>query len=173
MQISGSNFQQGQKRGNASYYFSRYANIWGWASWRRAWQYYDADLNNLDIAVLENTFSSGKLINRWMEILQKVKDRNPYFNSWDFQWSYTLFEHKGLTVSPNVNMVSNIGFGSGTHTLKKDSEFAEIPATSIEKELIHPSAKIPDEAADKFVFERMYSDSIWARLKKHIAGVLK
>ena len=173
MHISGSNFQRGEKRGDASYYFSRYAHIWGWASWRRAWQYYDADLNNLDIAVLKNTFKSGKVSNRWMEILQQVKDKNPYFNTWDFQWSYTLFERSGLAVTPNVNMISNIGFGSGTHTLKKDSEFAEIPAESIAKALIHPMQKIPDEAADKVVFKRMYGNSILARIKKHISGVFK
>jgi hypothetical protein len=173
MHISGNNFQFGRKRGEASYYFSRYAHIWGWASWRRAWQYYDADLKSLDITVLKNTFSSGRMINRWMEILQKVKDRNPYFNTWDFQWSYKLFEHKGLAVTPNVNMISNIGFGSGTHTLKKDSVFAEMPVSSIEKELIHPSDKIPDEAADNIVFERMYGCSIWARLKKHVTGIFK
>ena len=36
MMITGDNFQDGIKRGNGSYYFSRYVHIWGWASWRRA-----------------------------------------------------------------------------------------------------------------------------------------
>src|SRR6185369_14461868 len=40
-QICGANFQFGRKRSNDSYYFSRYNHIWGWASWRRAWQHYD------------------------------------------------------------------------------------------------------------------------------------
>ncbi|MFA6103025.1 MAG: glycosyltransferase family A protein [Victivallaceae bacterium] len=173
MHISGSNFQRGLKRGDASYYFSSYAHIWGWASWRRAWQYYDADLKKLDITVLQNTFNSKKISKRWLEILQEVKNMNPHFNTWDFQWSYTLFEHNGLAVTPNVNMISNIGFGSGTHTLKKDSEFAEIPAESIAKALIHPMQKIPDEAADKVVFGIMYDSSILARIKRHIVGVFK
>jgi hypothetical protein len=42
--ISGDNFQFGRKRGDASYYFSRYNHIWGWASWRRAWQHYDRNM---------------------------------------------------------------------------------------------------------------------------------
>src|SRR5512139_3287315 len=41
--ISGDNFQLGQKRTDASYYFSRYNHIWGWASWRRAWRHYDRE----------------------------------------------------------------------------------------------------------------------------------
>ena len=37
MHISGTNFQFGNKRGEASYYFSRCIHMWGWATWRRAW----------------------------------------------------------------------------------------------------------------------------------------
>ncbi len=43
MMISGNNFQP-QVRTNHSYYFSRYTHIWGWASWRRAWNSYDLDM---------------------------------------------------------------------------------------------------------------------------------
>ena len=44
MVISGNNFQFGRNRTDDSYYFSRYNHIWGWASWRRAWEYFDYDL---------------------------------------------------------------------------------------------------------------------------------
>jgi len=44
MHISGSNFQPGYTRGPFSYYFSRFNPIWGWASWRRAWQHYDLNM---------------------------------------------------------------------------------------------------------------------------------
>jgi len=44
MQICGSNFLRGWQRNNDSYYFSGYGPIWGWASWRRAWIYYDVDM---------------------------------------------------------------------------------------------------------------------------------
>ncbi len=27
-----------------SYFFSRYCHIWGWATWRRAWQSYDVTM---------------------------------------------------------------------------------------------------------------------------------
>ena len=42
--VSGGNLQFGRQRGTGSYYFSKYTHIWGWASWRRAWKYYDRDL---------------------------------------------------------------------------------------------------------------------------------
>lgn len=36
MSISGQNSQFGRSRTSYSYYFSRYAHCWGWATWRRA-----------------------------------------------------------------------------------------------------------------------------------------
>lgn len=46
MTISGDNFQLGNSRTEYSYYFSKYTHIWGWASWRRAWQHYDVDMKS-------------------------------------------------------------------------------------------------------------------------------
>lgn len=42
--ITGDNFQDGQWRGEGSYYFSCYNSVWGWASWRRAWVKRDMDI---------------------------------------------------------------------------------------------------------------------------------
>src|SRR5262249_48098357 len=36
--IGGANFQGGRRRGDRSYFFSKYSLIWGWASWRDRWQ---------------------------------------------------------------------------------------------------------------------------------------
>jgi hypothetical protein len=46
--IAGSNFQDGKKVGDGSYYFSDLYNIWGWATWKRVWKDYDAELRLLD-----------------------------------------------------------------------------------------------------------------------------
>lgn len=46
MRISGGNHKFGRKIGTDSYYFTRYAHVWGWASWRRAWRYYDVNMKS-------------------------------------------------------------------------------------------------------------------------------
>jgi hypothetical protein len=43
MQICGSNLLEEWKRNEYSYFFSSYGRL-GWASWRRAWKYYDVDM---------------------------------------------------------------------------------------------------------------------------------
>ena len=45
MHVSGDNFQDGQWRGDGSYYFSHYTHSWGWGTWSRAWRYYDGHLS--------------------------------------------------------------------------------------------------------------------------------
>jgi len=44
MSISGNNYLLGKNRAEYSYYFSICSDIWGWATWRRAWQHNDIDM---------------------------------------------------------------------------------------------------------------------------------
>ena len=41
MHIGGMNWQSGHRRSPFSYFFSKYPQCWGWATWRRAWAHYD------------------------------------------------------------------------------------------------------------------------------------
>ena len=65
MHISGNNFQLGKIRGEGSYYFSKYNHIWGWATWKRAWRFYDVSLNTFPIfvqrKVIKNIFRRVKV----------------------------------------------------------------------------------------------------------------
>ncbi len=124
MHISGNNFQYGRRRGNASYYFSRYPFVWGWASWRRAWEKFDFD----------------------------VKIPSAQRNSWAAKWVLALERHGGAAIVPNVNLVENIGFGDeATHT-KRWARFAFLPAREIGFPLVHPSQVKINDAADVFTY---------------------
>ena len=46
MMVSGDNFQNGIQRGKGSYYFSKCCHIWGWATWKRAWDKYDVEMKS-------------------------------------------------------------------------------------------------------------------------------
>jgi hypothetical protein len=153
MSITGQNLQFGRQRGNASYYFSCFAHIWGWASWRRAWQlnfparypdYLDAVRDSGVLRGYLGEFAESSWINTLTEVLEgKV-------NTWDFPWLMTCWAHSGLTATPNVNLVSNIGFdGRGTHT-QKANHLAEIPRLPIGS-ITHPLCVLRDGFADRFV----------------------
>lgn len=121
--ISGANFQDGNWRGDGSYYFSRYNHCWGWASWRSRWQKYDSDLRQWpsirDSGFLKTIFPDRAERTYWSRIWQRLYDHcEP--NTWDYQWTFTCLINGGLTALPNYNLVKNVGFGEdATHTTFK------------------------------------------------------
>lgn len=171
MLISGDNFQNGIKRGEASYYFSRYNHIWGWASWRRAWQLYDVDMKTFPQQKEENfiqkIFYKKKIQNYWMKRFQKSHDGE--INTWDYQWTYTIFSHHGISILPNVNLISNIGFGEqSTHTAKANKRLANLPIQKIKFPLTHPSEIKINEEADLYTFNRIFNPPLLVKIMSYI-----
>lgn len=154
--ISGDNFQKGIKRGEADYYFSIYNHIWGWASWANRWKNYDVDLKNFDdTKFIEKLFDNKKTLAYWTQTFQTMKKQ--LINTWDYQWTFTLWNNNQLTILPNTNMIENVGFGAdATHTTG-ESELANLKAYELELKT-HPKEVKRDFEADKFtskiVFEK-------------------
>jgi hypothetical protein len=152
--ISGNNFQNGQWRGDGSYYFSRYNHCWGWASWRRCWQHYDADLSQWpalrDSGLLNTIFEDPLERNYWSRIWQRLVDEGSP-DSWAYRWTFTSLANSGLTALPNHNLVSNVGFGEdAAHTTGvADPTVADL----VLGELIHPQFVLRDAAADSYSFD--------------------
>lgn len=152
MHISGGNFQFGKKRGEASYFFSQYPHIWGWASWRRAWQYFDVELEQWDdirkqeLILSEFTVASERKF--WKQRWDLTK--TGIINTWDYQWMFACLTRRGFCITPNVNLISNIGYGSdATHTTFS-TFIANLPVSGTEFPLIHPAKVICDNEADAY-----------------------
>ena len=97
MHISGNNFQQGQRRSPYSYYFSRIAHIWGWATWRRAWEKYDVDMKAWpevrSARLIESLFSKPAQVTFWDRTINQVYQG--HVNTWDAQWVFANWLHSG------------------------------------------------------------------------------
>ncbi len=173
--ISGDNFQFGTKRTSYSYYFSRYNHVWGWASWRRAWKHYDVDVklwpeirNN---GWLYSLLGDRRKVQYWTEIFNLVYDGR--IDTWDYQWTFALWMQHALTALPNVNLISNIGFGAdATHTAGK-SRVAELPVEQIGFPLHHPPFIIRDQQADERTDEIFFTRSLGARLKAKVRCLIQ
>jgi hypothetical protein len=119
MHITGDNFQPPGWSYPYSYYFSRYASIWGWATWRRAWKLYDVKISRWPemkaSGWLSDDLSDPREVQVWTQNFDRVYAGN--YDTWDHQWTFTCFSNGGLAVTPAVNLVKNIGFGAAaTHT---------------------------------------------------------
>jgi len=172
MVISGNNFQFGQKRGEASYYFSIYPHTWGWATWKRAWKHFDFAIEGLPEFKtnnnIQNIFKDKSVQKYWLEIFDKVYG-GKRSDIWDYQWLYAVWSNNGLAIIPNVNLVSNEGFGpEATHTKKPDKKISGLKTEDIHFPLIHPETIKPNTVADiftsSFFFQR--NEGLKGKLKK-------
>jgi hypothetical protein len=127
--ISGNNFQLINFT-ESTYYFSKYIHIWGWATWRRAWQ-----KNDLDIKF----WPSWKNSKDWKTIMPNRVERfyweqlfdlayNNKIDTWDYSWIASVWYNNGISITPNMNLVTNLGFNEdATHTKNKSNKFSNLP----------------------------------------------
>lgn len=156
--ISGDNFQFGRKRTPYSYYFTRWIHVWGWASWRRVWSHYDVDIKTWpdvrDTNWLAEVLEDPASVDYWREIFDLVYASR--IDTWDYQLAFASWMQNGLSVVPEINLISNIGFGqAATHTGASNTvnKLAELPRHSIAFPLQHPTAVGRNGVADRFTFE--------------------
>lgn len=174
MTISGDNFQFGKKRTDDSYYFSIYNHCWGWATWRRAWQHYDIEMKLWSEIRegnwLQNILFNPNIVKYWRNKFQATYENK--IDSWAFRWTFACWLQSGLSILPNVNLVSNIGFSSaGTHLNNSQSIFANMQTQEMEFPLQHPSFVIRNKEADDFTYKTMFS--LFARARRKIRQLLK
>lgn len=92
--------------------------IWGWATWRRAWQVHSVNRESglaMNLSVLRDRFGDTPMA---AELAKHTADAvNGRIDTWDYQWMYTVYSANGLCVMPTRNLVINNGFGiRATHT---------------------------------------------------------
>ncbi len=154
MCITGDNFQADMGDYPFSYYFSKYNHVWGWASWRRAWNLYDREMKQfprfMRAGRLERISSSPGFSEAWGKRFKSVYRGE--IDTWDYQWQFSCWVHNGLTCTPRTNLVSNIGFRSdATHTTDASNSSANLAAGALEFPLAHPPQIAVEERFDAHV----------------------
>jgi hypothetical protein len=171
MHIGGNNFLGGwQNDPDHSYYFSRSGHIWGWATWRRAWQTFDIDIRLYE-QLKKNGFFENFFLNRLEKVyrirkFEKTVEKRGNVDWWDYQWDFARFVNSGLAIVPNKNLVRNLGFGqNATHTVNGTKGMMSLQAEEMEFPLKHPSFVIRDFISDKKYFSRFIKDVVLSKLK--------
>jgi hypothetical protein len=162
MHIGGNNFQNGIHRGekDASFYFSKFPHIWGWATWRRSWKYYTPDIGNWRTEKPNNMFSGMGFIEKlfWTENFTLVE--KDLIDTWDYQWVYAIWKNFGICVTPNHNLVVNIGIGKdSTHTKTYNNVIARVRLEPINK-ITFPKIISIDTEADKYTSRKTFGASL-------------
>lgn len=170
MAISGDNFQRRRQRGPGSYYFSRYNHCWGWATWRRAWAHYDHQMRLWptlrDGGWLNDMFAERRAVRFWTSTLQAVYQGR--INSWAYRWTLACWAQSGLTILPNRNLVTNIGFGAEATNTSVDLPEMQIAANQMLFPLRHPQFVIRDARADRFTQATLFTPGVLQRVRNRL-----
>lgn len=152
-------------------YFLRGADCWGWATWKRAWDKFEADgsvlLKQLKAQKLNKEFNfQGTQANTQM-LQDQITGKN---NSWAIRWHASAFLHNMMTLYPGRSLVRNIGMdNSGEHcgfSKEWDTELTKQPIA------IHPLLVTQSALAyDAYVMhykslKRSWMDKIKGRVRR-------
>jgi hypothetical protein len=159
--ISGTNYLAGHFQTSGSYLFSRYADYWGWAGWRRSWDSYDVSMKDWpawrDTHCMRRLSDGNSLFERyWRDIFNATYAGS--IDTWDYQRLFTMWQHDGLSIFPRNNMVTNLGFGpEATHTRRPAPSWVSDSTTSEPSfPLVHPEQIQPLPAFDAYFGKRIF-----------------
>lgn len=158
--IGGTNIGTKLPPDDYTYLFSQYPVIWGWATWRRVWVDYRADIP----LVSQSTISNYKLFSPsretsgyWARRFREVSLRR--IDTWDYQLSYLSMIRGFLWVVPAKNLITNIGFGpTATHTWNANSPYSSLGTDNIQKPYRHPASVAPNDKFDQWLRRTMHRE---------------
>jgi hypothetical protein len=141
--------------GDGSYFFARSTWVWGWATWKRAWQHFDISVR--DYSAFRRSgqiarISPHRRLQRGYMALLELAYAGQWIN-WDVQATFTVWKKDGICIVPNGNLISNIGFGDrAENTRSEDDPLANLPFRALGP-LIHPSDRSVQQDYDIRVFD--------------------
>ena len=160
---------------SASFFFSRYLRVWGWAGWRRSNEGYDSNINLL--IEKQNTwkkdiFSRTDIFLKryWQDMFEEVGSGK--IDTWDIQLQYLLWQKKQQVIVSSKNLVQNIGWAQGAHPLTKDNNH-ELATSEINFPLTTPDMTERDTRADQVIEKISYQITIFSFLKKLLRKMIR
>jgi hypothetical protein len=174
MHIAGTNILPDHNK-QYSYLYSRLVPIWGWATWRRAWKYFNFEMQDWPDYKLSSDFD---YFGKQKENVYKVFEdhySNQISDSWDARWAFSCTVNHGISIIPKTNLIQNIGFGNqSTHTAQEPSWMRKLSCEEMKFPLKHPDSLQPNQSFDQKYLELMNSkEKLAIRLQRLIERKMK
>lgn len=114
--------------------FSNGCYIWGWASWRRAWNKMDMNMTQWPQYKFRDLVKNyGFVYGIFMLYYWHVAYKTNTGNSWAIRWWFSVLVNRGLCLSANVSLSKNTGIEIGGANYEKGDKnpYTHIPFGSI------------------------------------------
>ena len=157
-----------------STFLIKWTGSWGWATWDRAWKYFNPNgkelLQELEERKLTRIFDFNGKYGFTRMLRRQIEGKN---NSWAIRWNASLFLKDILSLNVGRSLVQNEGFdGSGTNCgggglYASNLHLSPLPVTRI--------FPIEENKEARQVFSRYYgqTNSFWAKAIRRIKRTLK
>ncbi len=177
--ISGNNLLSGESVQDGSYVISRYPSIWGWATWRRAWEKYDDSMVFWEKVKKEGCVRRyygerfGELFEKQLECAYSGER-----DTWDYQWEATRMYYGGFGITPKYNLIDNIGFNREDATHTQGGCMYDFTRRELPFPLVGPTHEDVDDRYDKLYikkivareFERLY---FWGKVRYRLRKLFR
>lgn len=171
MAISGTNIMS-EFVSNSDYVYSSFPIMWGWATWKRAWDKYDSEMKDWP-NVMENTKLITHGIYEWRKhpvfieyFMNTFKKINQKDLAWDHQWIFSNWINNGLTVTSTKNLIHNIGFGDKSNSTKEDNLNREnMGCYFLYPPYVSPKIIAPNRYLDLYISKKWFQATWYYYLK--------
>jgi len=104
--------------------FLPFTSSWGWGTWKRAWQHFDAESTAYARLASEPALRRAfDVEGRYQYFRMLESQRRGETDSWAIRWYLSVFMLHGLTLYPKKSLVRNLGFdGSGVNCVASNIE---------------------------------------------------
>jgi len=90
-------------------YFLPVTSCWGWATWKRAWSYYDPVIDNYINDFTSKKIQKFNLNSTYDHYAQLLKNMDGEIKTWAVKWYASIFFKNGLALHPKRSLIRNIG----------------------------------------------------------------
>jgi len=152
MHIGANYLKRKKKYLKDSYHYTAYSFIWGFATWRRAWRGFTLDMKMPSEKVFKviDKYVSKPIERMYCHgIYNKLLKYN--LDYWEYQYNFHIWLHNGLCISPNVNLVTNVGFKKRKRHIRKLMK-ETAPILPIQ----HPELIVRNRRSDNYIFKKVY-----------------
>lgn len=168
MAIGGTNILTEWKSKIQSYHFAYFGCYWGWACWRRAWQYFDPEMK---------LWAEPEARDRVRDVIGSInqyKNREKIFDAtyngeiktWDYQWQFACLLNSGLSIYPSKNLISNLGFNrSATNTSVDERGVGALLTYPMEFPLQEPVSVAIDKDFDNTRYRKTWDNRLENRIR--------
>jgi putative methyltransferase (TIGR04325 family) len=157
-------------------FFLRGADCWGWATWARAWRYFERDGQKLLELLLARNVASRFDFDGAYPYTQMLRDQiNAKNDSWAVRWYASAFLNNLYTLYPSASLVENIGQdGTGEHCADVGATIRSNLPDRIEfgRRNVRESALARRKIAAYFSGRRSLARKVFGRLRRVIERVI-